>query len=121
MVHSYILEKKLIEKEMQIVARLRELYFKASNGWLEKWKKRYNMKELKVCGESGDVVGTTIDSWKERIPEIVHGYRKDILNLDETFFWQALPDRGFIEKGKRFAGGKRQAETNSGSYRHSCW
>ena len=67
------------------------------------------MKELKVCGESGDVAGTTIDSWKERLPEIVHGYRKeDIWNLDETgVFWQSLPDRGFIEKGKRCAGGKK--------------
>ena len=82
------------------------------------------MKELKVCGESDDVAGTTIDSWKVRLPEIVHGYRKeDIWNLDETgFFWQALPDRGFIEKGKRCAGGKKkQAENDSDSYRHSYW
>ena len=42
---------QLIEMGMQIAARLGEHHFKASNGWLEKWKKRYNMKELKVCGE----------------------------------------------------------------------
>ena len=42
----------------------------------------------------------------------MHGYRKeDIWNLDETgFFCQALPDRGFIEKGKRCAGGKKSKQ-----------
>ena len=68
---------QLIEIGMQIAAQLGELHFKASNGWLEKWKKRYNMRELKVCGESGDVVETTIDSWKERLPKLVHGYKKE--------------------------------------------
>ncbi len=29
---------------------------------------------MKVCGESGDVSGETTDSWKERLPELVHGY-----------------------------------------------
>ena len=74
------------------------------------WRNGKNkMKELKVCGEYGDVAGTTIDSWKERLPEIVHGYRKkNIWNLDETgLFWQALPDRGFIENGNEVQEGKK--------------
>ena len=51
-------------------------------------EKRYNIKELTVCGESGDVAETTIDSWKEKLPEIVNGYRKeDIWNLDESVFF----------------------------------
>ena len=46
-----------------------------------------------------------MDSWKKRFPEIVEGY--DIWNVDETgFFWQALPDRGFGQKGKQCYGGK---------------
>ena len=65
-----------------------------------------------MIGESGDVVGETIDSWKERLPEIVHGYSKeDIWNLNETgIFWQALPDRGFSEKGKQCKCGKKSKQ-----------
>ena len=53
-------------------------------------------------GESGDVSGATVDSWKERPPDILQGYNaKDIWNLDETgCFWQALPDQGFNQRVK---------------------
>ena len=70
---------------------------------------RYNVKRLKVCGESGDVSGVTVDSWKERLPEILQGYKKeDIWNLDETgCFFQSLPDKGFSQRGKQCHGGKK--------------
>jgi len=63
--------------------------FSASNGWLESWKKRHNIKQVVVSGESGDVRGETISSWKEQLPEIVVGYEtKDVWSLDETgCFW----------------------------------
>ena len=53
--------------------------------------------------------GSTIDSWKERLPEIVSCYTKEnIYNMDETgVFWRALPSKGFGEKGKGCKGGKQ--------------
>ena len=100
---------QLTEKAKEIAERLGKSDFKGSRGWLDKWKKRYNVKQLKVNGESADVRGETVDSWKERLPEIVEGYAKeDIWNMDETgVFWQALPDRGFGQKGKQCYGGKK--------------
>ncbi|KAI6655723.1 Tigger transposable element-derived protein 4-like [Oopsacas minuta] len=68
---------QLIEMGTQIAARLGEHNFKASNGWLEKWKKT-----------------------------IQHGTVKN----ETGFFCQALPDRGFIKKGKRCAGGKKSKQ-----------
>ena len=49
---------------------------------------------MKINGESGDVSGLTIDSWKKRIPELLQGYSaENIWNLDETgCFWHALPE-----------------------------
>ena len=32
------------------------------------------MRRMTKSGESGDVSGLTIESWKERIPDIVEGY-----------------------------------------------
>ena len=58
---------QLIEKGLQIAAKLGVIGFKGSNGWLEKWKNKYNVKQLKVIGETGDVVCETIDSWKSKL------------------------------------------------------
>ena len=33
-----------------------------------------NIKQLVISGESGDVQGKTVDSWKERLPELLQSY-----------------------------------------------
>ena len=103
---------QLAEKARQIATCLGKHDFKGSNGWLEKWKKRYNIKQLRISGESGDVQGPTVDSWRERLPEIVAGYaRDDIWNIDETgLLWKALPDLGFGVKGKECRGGRKSKQ-----------
>ena len=80
-----------------------------SSGWLTTWKGRYNIKKIRVCGESGEVSGETVSSWKERLPELLRGYKpEDVSNLDETgCFWRALPESGFGERGKKHSGGKK--------------
>ena len=64
---------------------------------------------MKINEESGDVSGETVDSWKERLPELVRGYSaENIWNLDETgCFWRALPEHGFGKKGSQCKGGKK--------------
>ena len=74
---------QLTEKARDIASRLGKPNFKGSNGWLQKWKVRYNVKQVTVSGESGDVHLDTVESWKERLPELLHGFRKeDIWNRD---------------------------------------
>ena len=65
--------------------------------------------QVVVSGEAGEVRGRTVSPWKERLPEIIDGYdAKDVWNLDETgCYWQALPEKGFGEKGKKSKGGKK--------------
>ena len=67
---------------------------------------------MRICGESGDVQGPTVVSWKERLPELLSGFASDdIWNIDETgLFWKALPDQGFGVKGKACKGGKKAKE-----------
>ena len=103
---------QLTEKAKEIAVRLGKPKFSGSNGWLHKWKVRYNIKQVIISGESGDVRGDTVESWKERLPELLRGFsREDIWNLDETgCFWKALPDRGFGQKGKRCKGGKKSKQ-----------
>ena len=89
--------------------------FKSSRGWLDKWKKSYNVKQLKVTGESADIRGETSYSWKERHPEIIRGYvRESIWNMDDTgVFGQALR---VLEKG-----GNTQERHETGPCGFSCF
>ena len=101
---------QLLEKARKIAECLGKRDFVGTNGWLEKWKQRCHVRRVAICGDSGDVSGVMVSSWKERLPKIVRGYdKKNIYNLDETgCFWRALPERGFVEKGKRCNGGKKK-------------
>ena len=105
----YPVGPQLCEKAKEIAERLQQSSFKASNGWLDRWKKRYNITHVKINGESGEVSGVTVESWKERVPELLQKYASEnIWNLDETgCFWRALPDHGFGKKGSQCKGGKK--------------
>ena len=96
------------EEALQIASKLNVAEFTASNGWLEKWKNRHNVKQFSVAGEDGQVNAETLESWAERLPEIVKGYElKDIWNADETgLFWRALPDKSLSVSKGRCKGGK---------------
>ena len=64
---------------------------------------------MNISGELGDVSGPTVESWKERILELIEGYYShDNWNIDEIgLFWKALPDHGFGSKGKKCKKGKK--------------
>ena len=48
--------------------------FTASNGWLEKFKKTYGVRDTRVTGEADDITQMAIQSWIERLPELTSGY-----------------------------------------------
>ena len=100
----------MLQEEAKLTAeRLGDNEFQDSNGWLEKWKKRYNFKEMRVAGEDGAVNEVTLDSWQERVKELTKVYApENDRNMDETGqFWKALPDKSLSEAGKRCRGGKK--------------
>ena len=86
--------------------------FRASDGWLDRWKTTYSIKERRIVGEAGDVSAETITSWMERISELIEGYSlENIWNLDESScFFKALPEKGLVEKGKQAKGGKKSKQ-----------
>ena len=83
--------------------------FTASNGWLDKWKSCYGIRETRITGEADDVSVSTVRSWIERLPELVKGYKlEDVWNMDELgLFFKLLPDKGLIEKTKSKKDGKK--------------
>ncbi|CAF3934434.1 unnamed protein product, partial [Adineta steineri] len=59
--------------------------FKASNGWLEKFRKHHGITYKSICGESATVDASTVDDWLSRISSVIDKYDpSDIYNADET-------------------------------------
>ena len=41
--------------------------FTGSNGWLENWQKRHNVRIVVLSGEAADVDPTVVSDWSERL------------------------------------------------------
>ena len=97
---------------MKVAEKLDYPEFKASSGWLTRFKERNNLWQHKLCCESADVPEATVYSWKEHPGSIISGYAmQDIWNMDETgCLYRALPDKSLSEKAKKCRGGKKSKE-----------
>jgi hypothetical protein len=102
----------LQEKALMYASELNVTDFKASTGWLTRFRQRHNISFLSVCGESACVSQDTVEDWKDKLSDIIEGYSaRDIYNMDETgLFFRALPDKTLSVKGEDCKGGKKSKE-----------
>lgn len=87
--------------------------FKASEGWLNKWKLRHNINYGQISGEARDVNRNITDGWLEKVwPELKTRYSaEDIFNADETgLFYKMTPNRTLKFKSEKCIGGKLAKE-----------
>lgn len=98
----------LQEKAQQFAVQLGHANFRASNGWLQNFKKRNELVFRKVCGESASVDDSVCTEWKEKIAGLTDGFAPDaVYNADETgLFFKCLPDKTISFKGDKCHGGK---------------
>ena len=76
--------------------------FKASDGWLENFKKRHHIVHKSIVGEAGLVDNDLVDDWiNSRLPDLIKGYSlDDTFNSDETaLFYRALPEKSLQYSG----------------------
>lgn len=97
------------EKALRIANRLNIEGFTASNGWIDRFKKRHNVVYRSICGESQSVDLDIAEDWKQTdVPTLITDYApRDIFNADETgLFFNVLPCKTFSFKGEACHGGK---------------
>ncbi|CAF2142131.1 unnamed protein product [Rotaria magnacalcarata] len=86
--------------------------FRASNGWLDRFRTRYNIQFRPICGEARAVDPSTVDDWKGRLHSIIEHYDPcNIFNMDETsLFYKLMPDRSLVIDRNDCRGGKRSKD-----------
>lgn len=86
-------ESILAAKALDFALLCNEENFKASNGWLDNFKKRHNLKQYNIYGEAGSAPIQDLDSMREKLRQTLRDYDpKDIFNCDETgLFWKMKP------------------------------
>ncbi|CAF3816564.1 unnamed protein product [Rotaria sordida] len=86
--------------------------FRASNGWLNRFRTRYNIHFRTICGEARAVDPNTVNDWKIRLHSIIEHYDAcNIFNCDETsLFYKLMPDRSLVVNRNDCRGGKRSKD-----------
>ena len=83
-----ILTDLLIKEKAKIFAEafnIQENELNFSNGWLQKFKKRNNIRRYRIHGESGSAPLATLSEERTKLQEILGRYSLDqIYNIDET-------------------------------------
>ena len=77
--------------------------FKASDGWLDRWKKRFNMSFKTVSGESNACTDEMVAPWEQTaLPTILSKYDlKQIYNTDKFgLFYRAQPNKSLHLKNE---------------------
>ena len=60
------------------------------DGWRSRRSSTMLAESVLICGESGDVSGETVESWKERLPELVRAYNKEDIIMEHGWNWLFL-------------------------------
>ncbi|XP_071054691.1 tigger transposable element-derived protein 6-like [Onthophagus taurus] len=100
------------KKAKEIAGRLGVSTFKASDGWLQKWRLRNNVAFKCISGEAADVNEEGINEFMKKLPTFLLGYRpEDIFNADESgLFFRALSNKTLALKSEKCTEGKLSKE-----------
>ena len=74
--------------------------FKASNGWLQRFKSRHTLVAAALSGEKASVHTDDVQEWQEHLNILIKDYEpRNIFNLGETgLYFRALPDCSLVDE-----------------------
>jgi hypothetical protein len=99
----------VMEKATEFGGKMNVSGFRASEGWLSRWKLDENVSFRMFSGEMQDADKESAEEWvKNSLPKLCEGYKpNDIFNADETgLIYKGLPKGTLTIQGDRVEGGK---------------
>ena len=88
--------------------------FKASQGWLDKFKAHYGIRQLDLAGEKLSADFTEIESFRDLLKskiEELNLSREQIYNADESgLMWRGLPEKTLAHRNEKSASGHKKAK-----------
>lgn len=105
----------LQQKAIMISRQFPETHsFTGSSGWLDRWKKRYGVRQLTVCGEKLSADVSSIENFKQDFKKQIkdNGYTYDqIYNCDETGLnYKMLPSKTLASGQEKSAPGHKRSK-----------
>ena len=90
-----ITDNILSTKALGFAFLLKEDRFKGSNGWVDKFKKRHNLKQYTMHGEASSAPLENLGAMREKLRQTLKDFApENIFNCDETgLFWKMKPSR----------------------------
>jgi hypothetical protein len=90
-----ITDSILLTKALGFAFLFSEDKFKGSNGWVDNFKKRHNLRQYNIHSEAASAPLDDLDTMRNEIRSILKNYDpNDIFNCDETgLFWKMKPSR----------------------------
>ena len=86
--------------------------FEASNGWLDKFQKRYNISSKIITGESESACLDQVENGRKKLQELIAAFNlENVYNADETgLFFRLGPNKTLATKNDRVKGTKKDKE-----------
>ena len=85
--------------------------FNASDGWLQRFRKRFGIRLLKITGEKLSSQPTLVDPFKKKLQEIIKDlnlHKIQLYNADETdLYWKMLPANTYVLSTEKSAPGRK--------------
>ncbi|CAM5145958.1 unnamed protein product [Eretmochelys imbricata] len=91
-----------------------EKEFKASQGWLNSFRDRFDLKNVQTTGEAASDNEEAAKAYPKQLKKIIEekGYLPEqVFNADKTgLFWEKMPNRTYTTKSERQAPGFKAAK-----------
>ena len=109
-----LLQEKAKHFSTQLNTGTADREFKASTGWLEKFKTRHGIRNLSIQGEKLSAAKETVEPFLQKLHKVIEEKNlipEQIYNADETgLLWKCLPQRTLVSCREKSAPGFKKAK-----------